>query len=474
MRGVMQKSGNLFFSILAHIFLVSFTVLGLVSIIATGGGGGGGGGSTQTDNEDVTPYEPEPSLLPIPNGERILFVKRHSVLNTPFWELYSMNTDGGDVQRHSQISANGFSISMPEIAPDGTAITFSSNFASWFSAFYQDIFLWSLESNSVTRLTGDQRPALPIKTTAVTVNVVYPPDLVVSSSSIRISFKGCSEFVNPTSLTSTPTLKTDRAVLQVPADENIWIKAEVASGKGDITYVRIPMDSSEVVTLDLRNGTSQANFSNTSPDGKWVACAITTNDTERECSSLAIYDGSGTILFKDNIGGGTLCGDSTPVFSPDGTKIAYCPGLPAALGLGLLSTANPDAAPEMLFESHAFNGYPISSFPIWSSDGNDIIYNITIVDGLAISTNLFRLPTAGGDPEQLTFFNGNTIAGKASYSPDGTKLVLTVLTSNNPVFFSLTEGYTSDLYVMPVAGGTTTQLTFDGMSQDPSWGTVVR
>ena len=128
----------------------------------------------------------------------------------------------------------------------------------------------------------------------------------------------------------------------------------------------------------------------------------------------------------------------------------------------------------MLFESHAFNGYPISSFPIWSSDGNDIIFNITLVDGLAISTNLFRLPAAGGDLEQLTFFNGNTIAGKASYSPDGTQIVFTVLTSVNPVIFSLVEDYTSDLYVMPASGGTATQLTFDGMSKDPSWGAVAR
>ena len=323
----MKNFGNLFIKTMSLSILTAFIIFGLMSIIATGGGGGGGGGESQpTDNGDVTPYAPGPSLAMIPDGERILFLKRITVLSTPFWELYSMNPDGGDVQRHSQISANGFSISMPEIAPDGKTITFSSNFTSWFSAFYQDIFLWDLASNSIARLSGDQRPSLPSNTTPVTVNVVYPPDLVTSSSSIRVSFKGCTDFVNPTSLTSTPTLKTDRAVLQVPADEDIWIKAEVASGKGDITYVRIPMDSSEVVTLDLRNGTSQVDFSNTSPDGKWVACAITTNTTKEECSSIAIYDRNGDISYKDDIGGGTLCGDSTPVFSPDGTQIAYCPG----------------------------------------------------------------------------------------------------------------------------------------------------
>jgi len=434
-----------------------------------GGGDNGSGGS----NGDDTTYEPVPSLSEIPDGERIIFVKRFTVLNTALWELYSMNSSGDDVRRHSEITPDGFSISMPEIVRDGKTVTFSSNYKTWLSAFYNDIFLWDLTSDFVRRLSGDQRPNLQDNTTEVTVNVVYPPDMVISSSQIRISFKGCTDFVHPSPYTSTSkTLNVDRVVLNVPADENIWIKAEVSSGKGDVKSARIPKGSTEVIQLDLRNGTRQADFPGSSPDGNWVACAITDNNTNLECSKIAIYTRDGSILYEENVGGAIACGDSAPVFSPDGTKIAYCPGQQASTGLGLLSTSDPITPPAMLFTSSFINGYPISAFPTWSPDGNYIVFNIIYINGLAMSTNLYKIPSAGGTLEQLTFYEGNTIASKASYSPDGTKIAFTLLTSNNSDYFSIAEDYAADIYVIPSSGGSTTQITHDGISKDPSWGTV--
>ncbi len=463
--------------------LVFFVFLISIITFGCGGGGSGGGGNgngdgdsgengTDGDDGGVKPYDPEPSLFEMPDGERILFVKRFTVLTMPLWELYSMDADGSDVRRHSEITQDVFSISMPEIARDGKTVTFSSNYASWLSAFYKDIFLWDLTSDVVTRLSGDQRPDLPDNTTDVTVTVAYPSELA-SSSQIRISFKGCTEFVYPSQIAPTSRAEANaQAVLSVPADEDIWIKAEVSPGKGDVQFVRIPKGSSETVQLDLRNGTWQADFPGSSPDGNWVACAITQNDTTFECSKIALYTREGSILYNENVGGASLCGDSTPVFSPDGTKIAYCPGQPASTGLGILSAQNPTASPTMLFTSSFLNGYPISSFPTWSPDGKDIVFNITFVDGLAMRTNLFKIPSAGGSIKQLTFYTDNMIAGKASYSPDGSKLAFTLLRSDNPAYFSIAEDYSSDIFVMSSAGGPVTQMTNDGISKDPSWGTV--
>lgn len=456
--------------------IITWVIFTCFFVLSCGGGGGGGGGSGSgngdiTDNGDDTTYEPVPSFSEMPDGERIIFVKRFTVLNTPFWELCSMDPGGGDFRRHSEIAQDGFSISMPEMARDGQTVTFSSNYKSWLSAFYTDIFLWDLTSDYIRRLSGDQRPFLPNNTTEVTVNVVYPPDMVISSSQIRVSFKGCMDFVHPSPYTSTSkALNVDQVVLKVPADEDIWIKAEVSSGKGDVKSVRIPKGSAEVVQLDLRNGTRQADFPGSSPGGNWVACSIKKNDTNFECSKIAIYTRDGSILYEDNIGGMTQCGDTTPVFSPDGTKIAYCPGLPASMGLGLLSTIDPTAPPTILLTSNFL--YPTSTFPAWSPDGNYIIFNITYINGLAMSTNLYKIPATGGIIEQLTSYSGNRIAGKASYSPDGTKIAFTLMTSDNPDYFSIAEDYGSDIYVMPSAGGPATQITHDGMSKDPSWGIV--
>jgi Tol biopolymer transport system component len=467
----MKKSQRIFMNSPRCLLLGFVCMLGLMAIMGSSGGGGGGGGGQ--DNPGTATFTPVPSLSPMPTGERILYVKRTVVMDTPLWELYSMTPDGGDVLRHSQIAQNGFSISMPEIAPTGKAITFTSNYKTWLSSFYKDIFLWDLTNNTVQRISGDQRPSLPENTTDVTVNIVYPPDMVASSNQIRVSFKGCSGYVSPTPyISNSETLKTDQVVLNVPADEDIWIKAEVASGKGDMVSVRVPKGSSEVVQLDLRNGTWQADFANVSPDGRWIACAIINNNTNLECSKIAVYSAEGSIAYEENIGGMTMCGDSTPVYSPDGTQIAYCPGQPASLGLGILSAADPTAPPTMLFTSSFANGYPISAFPVWSPDGDEIIFNITLVDGLSLNTNLFKMPSTGGSLEQITFFSGNQIAGKSSYSPDGTKIAFAVLTSDNPRYFTFADNYTADIFIMPSSGGTATQITFDGISMDPSWETV--
>lgn len=501
----------------AALLLVVITITGLLLISCGGGGGGGngesngngdtvdnggdepngdgngdttdnGGDETNGDgdengdttdngddetNGDETTYPTTPTLSRLPAGERILFAKRFRVLETDLWELYSMDDGGGDVLRHTEITPDGFTISMPEVSLDGSTITFASNFASWLSAYYMDIFLWDLASDSVHRLSGDQRPYLPNHTATVTVNVVYPPDMAMSPTQIRVSYKGCTDFVHPAPHTSTPEgLNQDQVVLNVPADENIWIKAEVSSGKGDVQFVRIPAGSAEVVQLDLRNGTMQANFPSSSPDGNRVACAVTSNSINFECSKIAVYNRNGTILYEDNIGGVTQCGDTTPVFSPDGTKIAFCPGQPASTGLGIVFSADPTAPPSMLFSSSFANGYPISNFPTWSPDGNYIVFNISFVSGLAISTNLYRIPSNGGALEPLTDFSGNMIAGKASYSPDGTEIAFTALTSDNPNFFSIAEAYSSDIFIMPASGGSATQITHDGNSKDPSWGIV--
>ena len=76
---------------------------------------------------------------------------------------------------------------------------------------------------------------------------------------------------------------------------------------------------------------------------------------------------------------------------------------------------------------------------------------------------------------QLTNFSGREVASRASYSPDGTKIVFTHALSKGTVFLltDITFGnFTSDIYVTGSNGGSSIALTNDGNSADPAWGVV--
>jgi hypothetical protein len=66
--------------------VLSLILIAFITFGCSSGGSGSGNGVAvddgNVDNDDNTTYEPEPSLSEMPNGERILFVKRFTVSNT--------------------------------------------------------------------------------------------------------------------------------------------------------------------------------------------------------------------------------------------------------------------------------------------------------------------------------------------------------------------------------------------------------
>jgi len=67
----------------------------------------------------------------------------------------------------------------------------------------------------------------------------------------------------------------------------------------------------------------------------------------------------------------------------------------------------------------------------WDDSNTDhaCVYTIlvTSLSGTEIQSNVYKVPTRGGDPVQLTFFSGNQVVSRPSFSPDGKSVAFSVL-----------------------------------------------
>lgn len=396
-------------------------------------------------------------------GERIFFIRKHDVAGMRLGDIYSMNSFGGDVQQLTNFSNQYFITELPEISRDGRTLTFISNYESWKSAFYLDAFIADLETGIFKRVTGDERPFPPTKFVKVGVSVKDPYSLAASPSAIRVSFKGCENFITGENLE-----------ISVPADEDIWIKAEVAKSKGDIEFVRLLSGvESTKIDLFLTEGTISAESSSPYLNGSKLAVSVNSENMERPYYKIGIWKSEGFPQYMQDVGNLPLGGDTHPAYSPDGSMIAFCTGEHTTNSLAILSTSNLVDTPTILVPGNKFGYQAFCANPSWSPDGSEIVFVYTILNGLEIQSNLYTVSVRGGIPVQLTSYSGNEVVSKPSYSPDGKKIAFTFLKSTGNSFYltDLINGtYSSDIFVIPSNGGSITVLTNDGYSLDPSWG----
>jgi TolB protein len=146
--------------------------------------------------------------------------------------------------------------------------------------------------------------------------------------------------------------------------------------------------------------------------------------------------------------------DGSPVFSPDGKRIAFRRGEPRGESISIV---NVDGSG--LTRVKTFSG-GLGDKIDWSPDGSRIAFDHPSF-GPPKSSNIFTIRIDGTGMRQLTHATGGKINyGLDSWSPDGKKIA----------FITNRDGNDYDIYTMNADGSHITQLTHHE-SHLAAWGT---
>jgi Tol biopolymer transport system component/DNA-binding winged helix-turn-helix (wHTH) protein len=110
-------------------------------------------------------------------------------------------------------------------------------------------------------------------------------------------------------------------------------------------------------------------------------------------------------------------GDTWPAWAPDGKQIAFI-RFPSAVGPGSVHVVSPLGGVERQLLEFGVRGTSLS----WSPDGRWLAAAKAPPPTTIFGTGIYLLPTAGGEPRQVTFPNATTLDTAPAFSPDGSAL----------------------------------------------------
>jgi Tol biopolymer transport system component len=168
---------------------------------------------------------------------------------------------------------------------------------------------------------------------------------------------------------------------------------------------------------------------NVSPNGREMVFVADAGGSP-QIATIGI-DGSGfrfiTQVASVSVARGILHGPLTPVWSPDGRRIAF------SNGHIFVVNADGSGLTQLTF------AHGVDQWPTWSPDGTTIAYSnsgTARLDGNAFSRTqeIWTVPADGGDPTRLTSGGGNDMP---SYAPSGHSIAFT---NGGGIFFMGTNG----------------------------------
>jgi len=400
----------------------------------------------------------------------------------------------------------------PTWSADGTKIAFASNYELTRSALNADIFLIDLRTAAVRRATGNEQA--PPATSGKAKILVIPGGKVKNSESVLDNLRVCWQ--GGGGKTIKPLGEKRKTLIEdAPANQTIWIKARANGFIGCLKVVRTPGPGKTAkVDFNVNKGMPLATSPSLTPDGRyavvlWQHAYYDPDPREKP----RVVHGSYTLLGKKLIMAGTgerfshesgfdtiavidLAKGTPPVsgwdpiqmggqfakhprVSPDGKSVAFTMGhLPmesiAVCSLASLAAGKPQ--PKSLAQGRLVPAqYHLGhSYPAWSPDGKRIAFCQSYCSmDMNFTSNLWVANADGTGAGQVTRLQRNQAVACPSWSPDGKRIAVQVITSRRQVLNPLdiaTGNVISDIYSIAADGTDPRQLTNDGRSAEPAWG----
>ncbi len=228
---------------------------------------------------------------------------------------------------------------------------------------------------------------------------------------------------------------------------------------------RVDPDTGNAV--ELTNTTAYANSPDWSSDGKWIVYTADYKGHRVQLEILNISTGESRPLTDD----GEIYLD--PVFSPDGTRLAYVSSQPNGYfkiyvrairdghwaGEPILVTPDHQYPRDRLY----FGPWDMHTQPVWTPNGKELVF-VTNRDVALGSGDLWRASAAlNGIKDGRMIWREQTLyRSRPHISPDGSTIVYSATSGGADQF--------NNLYLLPIEGGAPYKLTFGAFDHfHPRW-----
>ena len=366
-------------------------------------------------------FDSDPAFSP--DGKSIVYV---SDVEGNF-EIYTRVIATGETKRLTHGPGHE---SFPSYSPDGTQIIFNSDAEKE----NNDVYLMNVDGSNVRKLTdGPGWDACPPNSWSADGTQV-----------LLLSDRGGKENIYLMNIEPyAPARITSKIESDGPLDPSY-------SPSGDqVAY----QSSNEIRIFDIRSqtdrfvyGTSAGGNLTFSPDGSKILFQERIDENTEICS--VNIDGSGFVNLSQS-----PSRDTTPSYSPDGTRIAFAANRAAGTGTFEIYVMNSDGSDQRLF----YGDRAMSVGPSWAPDGKSLVFSNDREDGRVGNFELFSVSVDGGTEKRLT--NRPKYDVDAAFSPDGSRIA----------FVSNADG-NAEIYMMNSDGSGVLRLTRDlGNDRFPHW-----